>query len=289
MRSVEQGEILRRIRWIEIRARRLAEEMLAGEYASAFKGRGIEFSEVREYTPGDDIRLIDWNVTARMGSLYVKRYVEERELNVFIIADVSRSMADKFADEVELCALITISALKSGDRVGIIAFTDRPELFIPPRKGRTHALRVIRDLILIRPQGIKTDLNPPLELLRRTVKKRCIAFLISDFFCGDFSRSLRIASKRHDLIAIALNSPIEIDPPQLGLVSVSDPEGNGEVMLDMSGANLRPMRRRIEELRRRRDEIFLRSGVDHVELISGRPYVEPLMRLFRSRAQRRWR
>jgi uncharacterized protein (DUF58 family) len=289
MNPSEQKELFKRIRHIEIRAKKLADELLAGEYVSAFKGHGIEFAEVREYVHGDDVRLIDWNVTARMGIPYIKRYVEERELNVFLVVDVSGSMTDKFATEVELCALIAISAIKGGDRVGMIAFTDELELFIPPRKGRSHALRVIRDLILIRPERRKTDLNPPLELLGKTVKRRCIAFLISDFFCGDFTRSLRLASKRHDLIAIALNSPSELKPPKCGLVMMSDPESGREVMVDLSGRYLESVRGKIEGFRRWRREIFRRCEVDHVEITAGKPYVEPLARLFRSRAQRRWR
>ncbi|RKY04773.1 DUF58 domain-containing protein [Candidatus Poribacteria bacterium] len=275
--------LLRRIKAIEIRARKLAEEMFAGEYLSAFKGRGMEFSEVREYEPGDEFRLIDWNVTARRGFPHVKRFVEERELSLIITLDLSGSMLPKLDLAVELCALLAISALKNNDKAGLIAFTDRIELLIPPSKARSTAFLLIRKLLTTRPLGKGTDLSVALDRLMRM--RRGIAFLISDFLCEGFERKLRAASKKHDLIALIVREKAEVDLPSHGLVEFEDPETGRRALIDLSEADR--LSRKLEEMGHERKEILARCGVDHVEIAVGEPYIGKLIELMRRRAARR--
>lgn len=287
------AEILRKVRRIEIRTNRLVNESLAGEYHSIFKGRGMEFSEVREYQFGDDVRTIDWNVTSRMGHPYVKKHVEERELTVILLVDFSAS-ADfgtrrqfKREIEAEICALLAFSAIKNNDRVGLIAFTDRVETFLRPRKGKDHVLRVIREVLYFRPQGRATDIGQALQYMYRTISKRSVVFLISDFLGDDFARPLRVAARKHDVIAITVTDPREEDLPPVGLIDLEDAETGERVLVDATSAATREGFRLWAARRRAEREALFRSvGVDALELFTDRPYDVPLVRFFHRRARR---
>jgi uncharacterized protein (DUF58 family) len=286
-------ELARKIRYIEIYTNKAVNDVLAGEYHSVFKGRGIEFDEVREYTPGDDIRTIDWNVTARAGHPYVKRYVEERELTVLFLVDLSASGAfgsrDKLKNEVaaEVCALLAFSAIKNNDKVGLIVFTNTIELYIPPKKGATHVLLLIRDVLGFQPRGTTTNIDLALDYLGRVTQRRAVVFLVSDFLTEGFDKRLRIASRRHDLIAISIRDPRESELPNVGLVELEDAETGELVVVDSSSA---AVRREYETLARERDarlrETLRSAAVDHVPVITGRDYVKDLMSFFRRREHR---
>jgi uncharacterized protein (DUF58 family) len=287
------AEILRKVRRIEIRTRRLVNESLAGEYHSVFKGRGMEFSEVREYQFGDDIRTIDWNVTSRMGHPYVRKYVEERELTVLLLVDVSGSgdfgTRRQFKREIqaEVCALLAFSAIKNNDRVGFMAFSDRIETFLRPRKGKDHVLRVIREVLYFRPQGRTTDIAMALEHLQRTVTKRSVVFVVSDFLGTDFSRPLRVAARKHDVIAVTVTDPREEELPALGLLELEDAETGDRVLVDARDRRTRAaFRRWALERRAQREALFRSVGVDALELHTDRPYDVPLVRFFHLRARR---
>lgn len=286
-------ELIRRVRRLEIRTRRLVNESLAGSYHSVFRGRGVEFSEVREYVPGDDVRTIDWNVSARMGHPFVKQFTEERELTVVLAVDASGSerfgtgWATKMQMSAEIAALLAFSAIRNNDRVGLLLFTDRIELFLPPRKGREHALRVLRELLALKPQGHGTRIARALEYLRRVVTKRAVVFLISDFQDEDYERTLRVVSRKHDLVAVAVHDPREQLLPDVGLVSVVDPETGERGLMDAGSSAVRRAyaalaARALEELR----QSVRRSGVDLLELSTGEPYEQPLVRFFHERARR---
>jgi len=230
-------EIIKRVRRIEIRTNRLVNESLAGEYHSVFKGRGMEFDEVREYALGDDVRNIDWNVTSRMGHPYVKKYVEERELTVMLVVDASASgdfgtvQRTKREVAAEVCALLAFSAIRNNDRVGLLIFTDREEKYIPPRKGRNHVLRVIREVLTTRPKGKGTNLTLALESLSRGIRRRSVAFVVSDFLDAGFEKALRIANQKHDLIAIALSDPRERELPPVGILELEDAESGASMLI----------------------------------------------------------
>jgi uncharacterized protein (DUF58 family) len=286
-------EILKKVRRIEIRTNRLVNESLAGEYHSVFKGRGMEFDEVREYTPGDDIRTIDWNVTGRMGHPYVKKYVEERELTVMLLVDASASGdfgtvgSTKRDVAAEVCALLAFSAIRNNDRVGLLIFTDREERYAPPRKGRNHVLRVIREVLTFRPEGRRTNLTLALESLSRGVRRRSVAFVVSDFLDTGFEQSLRIANRKHDLSAVSLSDPREMELPPVGILELEDAETGRTLLVDTWDRRIRARfsekaKERIEERRR----LFRRNKVDAVELATGQPYDVPLVRFFRERARR---
>ncbi|MEE9293029.1 MAG: DUF58 domain-containing protein [Acidobacteriota bacterium] len=287
------AEILRKVRRIEIRTNRLVNESLAGEYHSVFKGRGMEFSEVREYQFGDDIRTIDWNVTSRMGHPYVKRYVEERELTVILLVDFSASgefgSHRQFKREIaaEICALLAFSAIKNNDRVGLIAFTDRIETFLRPRKGKDHVLRVIREVLYFRPRGRRTDIGMALQTLSRTITKRSVVFLVSDFLGEGYEQPLRVVARKHDLIAIAMTDPREEDLPPLGLVDLEDAETGERVVVDTSDRRTRRfLKEWARERRAKREALFRSVGVDALELFTDRSYDVPLVRFFHRRAKR---
>jgi uncharacterized protein (DUF58 family) len=287
------AEILKKVRRIEIRTRRLVNESLAGEYHSVFKGRGMEFSEVREYQFGDDIRTIDWNVTSRMGHPYVRKYVEERELTVLLLVDVSGSgdfgTRRQFKREIqaEVCALLAFSAIKNNDRVGFMAFSDRIETFLSARKGKDHVLRVIREVLYFRPQGRTTDIAMALEHLQRTVTKRSVVFVVSDFLGTDFSRPLRVAARKHDVIAVTVTDPREEELPALGLLELEDAETGDRVLVDARDRRTRAaFRRWALERRAQREALFRSVGVDALELHTDRPYDVPLVRFFHLRARR---
>ncbi len=286
-------EIIRKIRRIEIRTKRLVNDVFSGEYQSAFKGRGMEFSEVREYLPGDDVRSIDWNVTARTGHPFVKKFEEERELTIMFLVDASASGAfgtvsrTKAELTAELCALLSFSATRNNDRVGLIIFTDRIEKVVPPRKGRTHVLRVVRELLFFRPEGRGTDIPLALDYLTSVVKRHAVVFLVSDFLTDGYEPQLTVANRRHDLIAVEVSDPREVELPHLGLVELEDTETGDRFAVDTgSGAFVERfaevVRRRSEE----RERTFRRLGVDSVSVSTDRPYVEPLEKFFRTRARR---
>jgi uncharacterized protein (DUF58 family) len=296
-------ELVRIIRRIEIRSRHLVNDSFAGEYHAVFKGRGMEFDEVRAYQPGDDIRSIDWNVTARMGEPFVKRYVEERELTVMLAVDASRSgrfgTGDRFKRELaaELGAVLAFSAVTNNDKVGLLAFTDQVELHIPPRKGRRHVLRLIRDLVAFEPAGRATDVTLALDRLNHTLKRRAIIFLVSDFLLpygdvtayGTYERALLVTNRRHDLVAITISDPREMVWPDTGLVALEDAETGDRLWVD-SGEPVWREAYALKATARQsaRDATFSRGQVDHIDVTLGEDYVEPLLRFFKARA-RRWR
>lgn len=286
-------EILRKIRRIEIRVRRLLNTVFLGEYHAVFRGQGIEFSEVREYLPGDDIRSIDWNVTARMGYPFIKQYVEERELTVMLVVDVSASGIygsvgqSKIEIAAEVAALLAFSAVRNNDKVGLIAFSDRVEKYLPPRKGREHVLRVIRELLWLTPQGRSTNIANALSYVNRVQKRRSVVFLISDFLGAGYESTLRVASRRHDVIAVALTDPRELTLPDAGLVSLEDAETGETVMIDAGNRKLREEYHRLAlEALRRRNAALQVTKVDKVDIDTDRSYVEPLVKFFKARSRR---
>jgi len=271
----------------------LVDAVFSGEYHSIFKGRGIEFAEVRAYQPGDDFRIIDWNVTARMGHPFVKLFDEERELTVMLMVDLSRSGAfgtvrqTKREMAAELCALLAFSAIKNNDRVGLIGFTDRIESFLPPKKGRKHVLRVIRELLYFLAEGVGTDIEGALQYLDRVTTRRCVVFLVSDFLAEGYDTSLRILNKRHDIVAVPITDPREMELPKVGLIHLEDAETGERQVVDTYDPEVRRRFGQIAaERREQRDRLFRSAYVDSVEVWTDTSYVEPLIRFFRMRARR---
>ena len=286
-------EILKKVRHIEIRTRKLVNDSLAGGYHSVFKGRGMEFSEVREYQYGDDVRTIDWNVTSRMGTPYVKKFVEERELTVMLVVDASGSSDFGSTPQVkeemmaEISALVAFSAARNNDRVGLILFTDKVEKFVPPRKGRRHVLRVIREILYHEPESRGTDIAGALEYLSRLVRRRAVVFLVSDFLAAGYERPLRIANRVHDLVAFSVQDPRELEMPAVGLIALEDAETGEVQVVDTSSAKRREQFRAAAESRQEeRRTLFRRLGIDSVELRTDQPYDAPLIRFFERRARR---
>ncbi|MFH0921225.1 MAG: DUF58 domain-containing protein [Fibrobacterota bacterium] len=289
------SDLLRKIRRIEIRTRRIVNEVLSGEYQSAFKGRGMEFSEVREYVPGDEIRTIDWNVTARTGRPFVKIYKEERELTVLLIVDASRShdfgTASRFKGETaaELCALLAFSAIKNNDKVGLIIFTSQIEKYVPPKKGRKHVLRVIRELLYFKPEKPGTDIPGALAFFNRTAKKRCVAFMVSDFMdAGDFRMALKVAGRKHDVITVSLSDPREAELPGLGLVELEDAETGKRLLLDTSDPHFQAVfKKRVADILEQRRLTFRQADVENIPVRTDRDYAEPLIAFFKKREKMR--
>ena len=286
-------EVLRKVRRIELRTRRLVDESLAGSYHSVFKGRGMEFAEVREYEPGDDVRTIDWNVSAKMGHAFVKKFTEERELTVVLVVDASASgrfgtcASTKLETAAEIAALLAFSAIRNNDRVGLLLFTDRIERFVPPRKGRQHGLRVLRDLLAFEPSGRRTDIASALEVLRRVVTKRAVVFLVSDFIDAGYERTLRVVNRKHDLVAIAVHDPREESLPNVGIVAVLDTETGLPATIDTGSARVRQaFADRARRARTAGREIVKRAGVDLLEVSTGTDYDRALVSFFRERARR---
>lgn len=286
-------EAFRQIRRIHIRTRRLVDGIFAGEYHSVFKGRGMEFAEVREYVPGDDVRTIDWNVTARLGHPFVKRYVEERELTVMLLVDLSASgrfgSVAKIKTEVatELCALLALSAIKNNDKVGLILFTDQIERFVPPQKGKNRALRVIREMLYFEPERRGTDLGLALEYLHRISRRRSVSFLLSDFLAAGYERALRLAHRRHDIIPVCISDRREASLPNLGLMMLRDLETGQHVLVDTGSAAVRNQyRRRRAEAVAERQRLFQSLGIDSIEVRTDQSFIQPVMRFFRQREKR---
>jgi uncharacterized protein (DUF58 family) len=287
-------ELLKQVKQIEIRTRGLVNEVFSGEYHSVFKGRGMEFSEVREYNIGDDIRSIDWNVTARFGHPYIKIFEEERELTVMLLVDMSGSLffgsVEKTKQQVaaELSSILAFSALKNNDKVGLILFTDRIEKFVPPRKGKSHALRIIREVLSFEPQGNQTNIKQALEYFNHTIKKKAIVFLISDFLDVGYEKILRIVGKKHDLIGMVLQDPREKTMIDAGLVKFRDAE-TGEIRyLDTGDKAVRQSI--IEENKLLADyqrQLFVSSRLDSIKIETSDSYVKPLVRFFKQR-EKRW-
>ena len=286
-------ELIRKLRRIEIVTNAIVHEYLAGQYLSVFKGKGMEFHEVREYLPGDDVRSIDWNVTARMGRPFLKVFSEERELTVILLVDMSSSgtfgthIQTKRELMAEVSALLAFSAITNNDRVGLIIFTDKVEKFVPPRKGRRHVMRVIREILYFTPEGKGTNIAKGLDFLNRAVTRRAVAFLISDFFDTGYEKTLKIARKKHDLIAISVSDPMEYDLPPLGIVDLEDAETGELVSVDTLWE---PFRRDYKQAALERKEglerLLSSAEVDHVPLTTGEPYITPLRSLFEMRARR---
>lgn len=287
-------ELLKQVREIEIRTKGLVNQVFSGEYHSVFKGRGMEFSEVREYQFGDDIRNIDWNVTARFGHPYVKIFEEERELTVIMMVDLSGSLmfgsSSKTKQRIaaEVSALLSFSALKNNDKVGLLLFTDKIEKFVPPRKGRKHVLRIIREVLSFKPEGNRTNLKSALEYLNRAVKKRAIVFLISDFIDEGYEKILRVISRKHDLIGIVLEDRREKQIPALGLLKIIDPETEQEIWLDTSNRIFQQnFVTKTKELLDRRKYLFRSNKIDSINIQTGENYIKPLVQFFKLR-ERRW-
>ena len=286
-------DVLRRVRRLEIRTRRLVDESLAGSYHSVFKGRGVEFAEVREYEPGDDVRTIDWNVSAKMGHPFVKKFTEERELTVMLVVDASASgrfgstPSTKLETAAEIAALLAFSAIRNNDRVGLLLFTDRVERFVPPRKGRQHGLRVLRELMAFETAGIGTDLRGALEVVRRVVTKRAVVFLISDFQADGYEKTLRVVNLKHDLVAIQISDPREGALPNAGLVAVTDAETGRPVIIDSGHSGVRRLfAERFDRERARTRSLLKQAGTEILELSTGTDYDRALLLFFRERARR---
>ena len=289
---METSELIKKVRKIEIKTRGLSHNIFAGQYHSAFKGRGMSFSEVRDYQYGDDVRDIDWNVTARFNKPYIKVFEEERELTVMLLVDLSESLdfgtstRTKREMLAEIAATIAFAAIQNNDKIGVIFFTDRIEKFIPPQKGRKHILYIIRELLNIEPESRKTDIKVPLEFLTNALKKKCTAFLLSDFICtGDYSNALTIANRKHDLTAIQVYDRRLAELPDVGLIKVRDAESDVEMYIDTSSGKVREAQRdwwrsQSNALKER----MQRSRVDSVSVRTDQDYVKALLALFAQRA-----
>ncbi len=290
---METRDLLKKVRQIEIKTRGVVNQIFSGEYHSVFKGRGMEFSEVREYQYGDDIRSIDWNVSARFNHPFVKVFEEERELTVMLLADFSSSgtfgSGTQFKNEIaaEICAVLAFSAIKNNDKVGLVLFTDGIEKFVPPKKGRAHILRIIRELISFEPSGTGTDIRQALEYFNHVAKKRSIAFLISDFIDAGYERILKTISRKHDVIAVEIVDPREETLPRSGLIKLRDAETGEERWIDTSDRTVREeFARYVGSRRAERRSAFVRSKVDAIPVKIDRPYIKPIVDFFRLRERR---
>jgi uncharacterized protein (DUF58 family) len=286
-------EILQKVQRIEIMTRTLVDDVFSGEYHSIFRGLGMEFSEVREYQQGDDIRSIDWNVTARMGHPYVKKFVEERELTVVFLVDASGSgifgtvdrMKNEFA--AEICAVLAFSAIKNNDRVGLVIVTDQVEKVVVPKKGRKHVLRVIRELLFHVPQHKGTSLSAGLEYLLNILSRKSVLFVVSDFMDTGYERPLQVAARRHDVILMRITDPRELELPAVGLVRLVDAETGRVETVDASSKQMRQgFKNLVAERRRSQEQFFTTAGIDFIDLQVGSSYIEPLMGFFRMRAKK---
>ena len=290
---MDPAEILKKIRTLEIRTRGLVETAFAGDYHSVFKGRGMNFEDVREYQPGDEIRAIDWNVTARLGTAFVKKFTEERELTVMLIVDVSASgnfgssTQSKRELAAEVACLLAFSAIRNNDKVGLLLFTDRVELFIPPKKGRSHTLRLIREILFFEPQGRRTDPALALDYLNKIVTRRAVVFFISDFQAPDFSRALAISGQRHDFVSIHIHDERERMLPNIGIITLEDAETGDQIEINTAD---RTTRARFAGLVNERDQelsrTLRRNNIDSIALQTGKDYLPPLRSFFKQRERR---
>ncbi|HTX19841.1 MAG TPA: DUF58 domain-containing protein [Bacteroidota bacterium] len=286
-------ELLKKVRQVEIKTRGLVNHVFSGEYHSVFKGRGMEFSEVREYQYGDDIRSIDWNVSARFNHPFIKIFEEERELTVMLLVDLSRSEnfgtshAMKNEIATEICAVLAFSAIRNNDKVGLILFTDKIEKFIPPKKGKAHILRIVRELLSFKPEGSGTDIGEALRYLNSVIKKRSITFLLSDFIAEDYDAPLRIVSRKHDVIAITLRDPREREMPRIGLIKMKDAETGAERWIDTNNIHIQhSFRYYWQQHEERLKHLFLSTKVDRIDIPIEQPYIKPLVDFFKLREQR---
>lgn len=291
---METKELLKQVKQIEIKTRGVVNEVFSGEYHSVFKGRGMEFSEVREYQVGDDIRTIDWNVSARFGHPFIKIFEEERELTVMLLVDLSGSLVfgsiEKTKQQIaaELTAILAFSAMKNNDKVGLILFTDQIEKFVPPRKGKSHVLRIIREIVSFEPQGNKTDIKGALEYFNLSVKKKSIAFLLSDFIDDGYEKILKVVSKKHDLVNIHLEDPREKELLKGGLIKFRDAETQEIRYLDTSNKNVQNhFKNKLSEREKFQDNLFKKSRVDLIKINTSQSYVRPLIDFFKLR-EKRW-
>mgnify|MGYP001426009639 CR=1 FL=1 len=289
----EPGEILKKIRRIELRTRRLVDTAFAGAYQSVFKGRGMNFEEVREYLPGDEIRTIDWNVTARMNTPYVKKFTEEREMTVMLVVDVSASgsygsvESSKRELAAEVASILAFSAIQNNDKVGLILFTDEIELFIPPKKGRLHTLRLIREMLYFEPRRKGTDIAQAIDYLNKVVSRRAVVFLVSDFLAGDFVKPLTVAAKRHDVVAMPVIDPGEEELPQVGIVTLEDAETGEQIDINTSNRAVANAFAVLEEKRHAElSRVFRQRRIDVIALRTDRDYLVPLRSFFETRERR---
>lgn len=291
---METTELLKKVRKIEIKSRGLSNQIFSGEYHSAFKGQGMAFSEVREYTPGDPVRIIDWNVTARLGKPYVKIFEEERELTVMLVVDMSGSKnfgtQQQFKQDLitEICAVLAFSAIQNNDKIGVIFFSDKIEKFIPPKKGKSHILRIIRELIEFQPEHKGTNIAEALKYLTSVIKKKCTTFVISDFIDKDFGDALKIANKKHDIVAIKVYDKHEEELPALGIIPFQNLETGTIEWIDSSDHKIRThFKAEALKYKRELEDLFRKSGVDFAEIATDQSYVKPLMTLFKKRESKR--
>jgi uncharacterized protein (DUF58 family) len=288
---VDTADLLKRVRKVEIKTRSLSKNIFSGEYHSAFKGRGMSFSEVRAYQYGDEVRDIDWNVTARTGDPHIKVFEEERELTIMMLVDASKSLLfgtrEPWKNEwvAEVAAVLGFSALQNNDKVGLILFTDQVELYIPPQKGRQHLLRIIRELLYFEPKGKQTNIRAPIEYLTHVIKKKCIAFVLSDFMAPPFEDTLKIAAKRHDMIGVLVHDPGEHTLPKTGLVKVTNPETGVSMMVDTSDERVRQyVRDQFTNRQKAFRDQFNRANCDTMILATNQTYIHEFHRFFKSRA-----
>jgi len=286
-------ELMQKIRAIQIKTSHMVTELMAGEYVSAFKGRGMEFNAVREYTPGDDVRLIDWNVTARMDQPFIKEYIEKRELNVMLMVDVSSSgefgSTGKFKNEIsaEVASILAFAAIRNNDKIGLIVFSNKIEHYIPPKKGKAHVWNIIRTILNYQPEGRLTDLNIPLEYLLKIQKRKCIAFLISDFQATNYETNVKLARQKHDLVAISISDPRERDLPKIGLINLRDSESGETLLVDTDNREMTKLLTSYEREKRGKFKKLFRSiGVDTIEIDTDGSLVEPIIRYFKIREKR---
>jgi uncharacterized protein (DUF58 family) len=292
--SKEAEELIARVRRLQIRAKRLVRLLFAGEYHSVFRGRGIEFSDVREYIPGDEVRTIDWNVTARMGTTFIKKFVEERELTIYLLVDVSPSAEFTSGEQTkrdlaaEIATVLAFAAAANNDRVGAIVFSDRVEHYLRPRKGAQHVLRLARDLIHLEPHGRGTDLGSAVDLLMRVAKRPGVAFILSDFHTSGFEASLRLAAQKHDIVAISLTDVREVELPRAGLVLLHDSEAGGNRLIDTEDRREREAYSvsAVQRVLARR-RLLSSLGVEEIAVRTDSSYIHPLMAFFKGRAKRR--
>ena len=286
-------DVLKQVRRIQITTSRMVSDVFAGQYQSVFKGRGMDFDEVRQYFPGDDVRSIDWNVTARTGSPYVKQFVEERELTVMLLLDISKSIyfgtVNKLKRRIaaEICSLLAFSAIQNNDKVGLIAFSDRIEKFVPPRKGTRHGLHIIREALYFNPAGRGTNISDALEYLNRVCRRRTVSFIISDFYDKGFKKALSIANKRHDITAVTITDPREIDLPNVGLMSLLDAEGEDNFIVDTSNEAVRRIfHNNAVNFINERKKMFASINVNSVDIYTDISYIRALISFFKMRERR---